>query len=238
MSDEQNETNEMATGGVIETSGIAIVGGDTGPETVHAFGQPVPLEPGQWHTLNITNVAANPTALNSAGAGYCAQPLIAGWNPALSATAPQFIPGWNAGAQMPLSYPISIPPAQTSGTLDLTPYGEEMLREMVAEHVKHALYPESTISTHQHRRVEMVEETGKRWRGVLYAVEDEELGTHRSYALKARHEPGPSGVCWVCGKPGEDMSTFVRGPGRTNELIHRTEECISGAYRKDRAESL
>lgn len=120
-------------------------------------------------TVHVNGQPANPTICNPAG-----MPLIAGWNPATSATAPVLVPGWNAGAQMPLSYPVSIPPAQTSGTLDLTPYGEEKLREIVAETIQRVLYPEQDgVVTHQHRRVRQWDENGDEWRGVLYKVEKE-----------------------------------------------------------------
>jgi hypothetical protein len=36
-----------------------------------------------------------------------------------------------------------------------------------------ALYRGGTVDAHKYRRVEMIKESCKRWRGVLYAVEEE-----------------------------------------------------------------
>lgn len=49
----------------------------------------------------------------------------------------------------------------------------EQMRAMIREEIHNALYPGGTIDAHDHRRVEMVEESGKRWRGVLYLVSEE-----------------------------------------------------------------
>lgn len=52
---------------------------------------------------------------------------------------------------------------------------EETLRKFVREEVHRALYPTAEmVNPHEHRRIEMVEENGKKWRGVLYLVEKEE----------------------------------------------------------------
>lgn len=51
----------------------------------------------------------------------------------------------------------------------------QQLRKLVREEVHRALYPSAEMANpHEHRRIEMVEENGKKWRGVLYAVEDEQ----------------------------------------------------------------
>lgn len=146
--DEEN-TDETSTGGVIEDHPVLF--GNDSPEVVH-----MPQQPTYTFTVN-------------------GQP----YNPTLGATnimggTTNLLAGWNGGAQMPLSYPVSIPPAQVSGTLDLTPYGEESLREIVAETIQRVLYPEQDgVVTHQHRRVRQWDENGDEWRGVLYKVEKE-----------------------------------------------------------------
>lgn len=75
----------------------------------------------------------------------------------------------------------------------------------------------TSISVHEHRRVEMFEESGKQWRGMLYRVE----------AMPS--EQVPPGMCWACGEQGkaEEMMWHERG-GRSH-LIHATEECIRAA---------
>jgi len=52
---------------------------------------------------------------------------------------------------------------------------EETLRKFVREEVHRALYPAAEMANpHEHRRIEMVEETGRKWRGVLYLVEEDQ----------------------------------------------------------------
>ena len=47
------------------------------------------------------------------------------------------------------------------------------LRALIKQAVQHALYPGGLPDPHEYRRVELVEESGKRWRGMVYAVEEE-----------------------------------------------------------------
>jgi hypothetical protein len=48
------------------------------------------------------------------------------------------------------------------------------IRAFIREEVHRALYPVAEMANpHEHMRVEMVTEQGKRWRGVLYGVEKE-----------------------------------------------------------------
>lgn len=50
----------------------------------------------------------------------------------------------------------------------------ERVRACIREEVHCVLYPTAgLVSGHEHRRIEMIEENGKRWRGMLYAVEEE-----------------------------------------------------------------
>lgn len=57
------------------------------------------------------------------------------------------------------------------------PLIEERIREIVAEAMHKALYPEQDgLVSHQHRRVRQWDENGVEWRGVLYRVEREGEG--------------------------------------------------------------
>jgi hypothetical protein len=47
----------------------------------------------------------------------------------------------------------------------------DIIRALVTTAVDKALYPGGTIDGHEHRRVEMSDQDGKRWRGVLYRVD-------------------------------------------------------------------
>lgn len=49
------------------------------------------------------------------------------------------------------------------------------IRAFIREEVHRALYPDAALANpHEHRRIEMTEESGKKWRGVLYAVDEGE----------------------------------------------------------------
>ena len=51
---------------------------------------------------------------------------------------------------------------------------EQRIRAIVREEVHRALYPVAEMANpHEHRRIEMTEESGRKWRGVLYLVEKE-----------------------------------------------------------------
>lgn len=51
----------------------------------------------------------------------------------------------------------------------------ERLRKVVREEVHRALYPDAALANpHEHRRIEMTEQDGKKWRGVLYRIGDDE----------------------------------------------------------------
>lgn len=95
---------------------------------------------------------------------------------------------------------------------------DKRLRTLIREEVRHALYPGGLPDPHRHRRVEMTEEDGTRWRGMLYAVEEDQV-----------HIPA-SGICWSCSQPGENMEWYKRG-GRSH-LIHATPECRQRASEK------
>lgn len=52
---------------------------------------------------------------------------------------------------------------------------DEQLSKLVREAVHRALYPTAEMANpHEHRRIEMTEQDGKKWRGVLYAVDQNE----------------------------------------------------------------
>lgn len=52
---------------------------------------------------------------------------------------------------------------------------EQSVRSLIREEVHRALYPDAALANpHEHRRIEMTEESGKKWRGVLYAVDEGE----------------------------------------------------------------
>lgn len=71
---------------------------------------------------------------------------------------------------MPLTVQRVEPQTTTLHILD-----DEKLRALVREEVHRAIYPTAEMADpHEHRRIEMTEENGKRWRGVLYAVEQDE----------------------------------------------------------------
>jgi hypothetical protein len=89
----------------------------------------------------------------------------------------------------------------------------DMIRALIKTTVHDALYPDGIVSAQKHRRVEMIEESGKRWRGVLYAVEEQE---------SVSHVPS-DGVCWACKGYGTDMEWHTRN-GRSH-LIHANSEC-------------
>lgn len=96
---------------------------------------------------------------------------------------------------------------------------DEQLRLLVREEVHRAIYPVAELTNpHEHRRIEMVEESGLHWRGVLYATNAEPPYTPLS------------GVCWACLKPGDDMQWYSR-EGRSH-LIHKSEECRKLAAEK------
>jgi hypothetical protein len=99
------------------------------------------------NTVDLTTWQYNPTLGNTAGAGTYVGNL-------------QWV------APPPSPYPV---PACISTEASLT---EDRVREIVETAVQQALYPGGTISTHEHRRVEMIEESGKRWRGMLYPVDE------------------------------------------------------------------
>lgn len=124
-------------------------------------------------------------------------------------------------------------PALTPEQVAAWPFkSEQELRAYVRKEVHQALdelanelrqrkaFQPTTVSVHEHRRVEMTEETGKQWRGMLYRVE----------AMPS--EQVPPGMCWACGESGkaEDMMWHERG-GRSH-LIHATAECIKAAEMK------
>ena len=49
------------------------------------------------------------------------------------------------------------------------------LRTLIREEVHRALYPAAEMANpHEHRRIEMTEQDGRKWRGVLYLVEEEQ----------------------------------------------------------------
>lgn len=51
---------------------------------------------------------------------------------------------------------------------------DQKLRKLVREEVHRALYPTAEMANpHEHRRIEMTEQDGRKWRGVLYLVEQE-----------------------------------------------------------------
>jgi hypothetical protein len=113
------------------------------------------------------------------------------------------------------------------------------IRKMVRKAVRKALHGESDgiVNAYEHRRVRQWDEDGTEWRGVLYRVQkagDKAFQPGTTGRIVPRQK-GPSGICWVCGEPGEDMATLVRGPGLPTVHMHSTEECVSGAYRKDKA---
>lgn len=105
---------------------------------------------------------------------------------------------------------------------------EDALRAFIRAEVRKALEDDAReiatnpafqpINAHQHRRVEMTEENGLHWRGVLYATNAEPLYTPLS------------GVCWGCLTPGTDMQWYSRD-GRSH-LIHKSEECRQLAAEK------
>lgn len=97
----------------------------------------------------------------------------------------------------------------------------DKLRAMIREEVHNALYPGGTISAHEHRRVEMSEESGVRWRGVLYRVDEEKPASV------------PSGVCWACGEHGKaEEMMWLDQFGKRSHLIHATHECARVAFQK------
>lgn len=54
------------------------------------------------------------------------------------------------------------------------PLLSEQARACIREEVHRVLYPAAgLVNGHEHRRIEMIEENGKHWRGMLYAVEEE-----------------------------------------------------------------
>src|SRR5581483_6070026 len=83
-------------------------------------------------------------------------------------------------------------------------------------------------------------------RAILGEVVDERLDKlarelHTNAAFQptrpiVERKPGPSGVCWVCGEPGEEMATFERGSGLGRVLLHSTDECITAALHQDKEE--
>lgn len=79
------------------------------------------------------------------------------------------------------------------------------------------------VDTHEHRRIEMTEESGKQWRGVLYRVEDEHATDPMVPAVCV-----PGGICWACGGHGESAEMMWSGA----HLIHATPECVHGAQIK------
>lgn len=83
------------------------------------------------------------------------------------------------------------------------------------------------VDTREHRRIEMTEDSGKRFRGVLYRVdetpvEDEAATDPEIPAVDVRV---PSGICWACGGYGESAEMMWSGM----HLIHATPECVHGA---------
>lgn len=52
---------------------------------------------------------------------------------------------------------------------------EQRLRALIREEMHRALYPSIEMTNpHEYRRVEMTEESGKKWRGVLYAIDGDQ----------------------------------------------------------------
>lgn len=122
-------------------------------------------------------------------------------------------------AQLDAHQPLTLWPFRTPEELRAYVAGvvREVLEEDARELATRKEFQPTSISVHEHRRVEMFEESGKQWRGMLYRVE----------AMPS--EQVPPGVCWACGQPGkaEEMMWHERG-GRSH-LIHATAECIKAA---------
>lgn len=138
------------------------------------------------------------------------------------------------GAQVhPNDKPEVVFPLSEKSQITILPFMSlDQLRAFVDERVRKVLeedaraiqqnpaFQPTSISVHEHRRVEMFEESGKQWRGMLYRVEP------------MPSEQIPAGKCWACGESGkaEEMMWHERG-GRSH-LIHATAECIKAAEMK------
>lgn len=63
----------------------------------------------------------------------------------------------------------------TQSILDRYPLTEDRVRALIREEVHRTIYPTAEmVNPHVHRRIEMTEESGDKWRGVLYKVEKEQ----------------------------------------------------------------
>lgn len=111
------------------------------------------------------------------------------------------------------------PIAEPKPTSPVVMLDQQELRKMIEDAVQRALYPGGTISVHEHRRIEMVEESGKRWRGVLHRVDEN--------ATDPMVPAVPTGICWACKRPGEPLAMEWHG----THLIHATDECRELANR-------
>lgn len=84
------------------------------------------------------------------------------------------------------------------------------MRKAIDDAIQRALHPGGTISAQEYRRIEMSDQDGKRWRGMLYRV-DEDTPPHVPV----------TGICWACARPGGNMQMEWHG----QHLIHATDEC-------------
>lgn len=109
---------------------------------------------------------------------------------------------------------------------------DERMRVLIHEEVQRALYPGGGIVTHEHRRIDMYEQDGSHWRGMLYRVDDNTTDPE----MPAAQERVPGGTCWACGTRGESAEMMWYNPapheGKRSHLIHATAECIRAAALK------
>jgi hypothetical protein len=71
--------------------------------------------------------------------------------------------------------PEHSPVTPNKALMNICVLSDQRLRKLVREEVHRAIYPTAEMANpHEHRRIEMVEQDGRKWRGVLYLVEQNE----------------------------------------------------------------